>query len=115
MPAASGRLAQAAKAGHTGRRYKVAFSWQPDGKWWPPKAHQRGGLYTHILLASGPREGNWWFWIQNDDGHRISDMAHVQTDEDAHEGSCQQAVIDFDIQDPGLTYVGRKLHVSSSD
>ncbi len=101
--------------GHPVDGYKVAFSWQPDGEVVATKGSSEGGTYTHILGASGPREGNWWFWIQNDDGHRISDMAHVQTDKDAHEGNCQQAVIDFDIQDPSLIYVGRKLHVSSSD
>lgn len=94
--------------------YKVAFSWQPDGEVVATKSSSEGGLYTHILLASGPREGNWWFWIENDDGHRISEMAHVHTDKDPHAGNCQQAVIDFDIQDPSLVYVGRKLHIPST-
>ena len=93
--------------------YIVAFSWQPDGEVVATRGSSEGGHYTHILLASGPREGNWWFWIQNEDGHRISEMAHVHTHKDPHEGNCQQAVIDFDIQDPSIIYVGRKLHVST--
>ncbi len=101
--------------GHPVDGYRVAFSWQPDGEVVASKTSTEGGRYTHILLASGPREGNWWFWIQNSDGHRISDMAHVHTHEDSAAGNCQHAVIDFDIQDPGIIYIGRKLAVPSSE
>ena len=94
--------------------YRVAFSWQPDGEVVARKSTSAGGHFTHILHASGPREGNWWFWIENDDGHRISEMAHVRTHKDPHSGNCQQAVISFDIQDPHFIYIGRKLHVPSS-
>ncbi len=94
--------------------YRVAFSWQPDGEVVARKSSSGGGHFTHILQASGPREGNWWFWIENEDGHRISEMAHVQTDKDPHAGNCQQAVIDFEIQNPHFIYIGRKLHIPST-
>ena len=100
--------------GHPVNDYRVAFSWQPDGEVVARKRSSEGGQYTHILLASGPREGSWWFWIENEDGHRISEMAHVRTDKDHQAGSCQHAVIDFDIHDPHLTYIGRKLHIPSA-
>lgn len=101
--------------GHPVDGYRVAFSWQPDGEVVASKASAEGGLYTHILLASGPREGNWWFWIENSDGHRISEMAHVHTHKDPAAGNCQHAVIDFDISDPGFVFIGRKLAVPSAE
>lgn len=100
--------------GHPVNDYQVAFSWQPDGDVVARKRSAKGGQYTHILLASGPREGHWWFWVENKDGQRISEMAYVHTDKDPQAGNCQQAVIDFDIQNPHLTYIGRKLHVPST-
>lgn len=95
--------------------YRVAFSWQPDGEVVARRLSGEGaaaGAYTHVLQASGPRAGNWWFWIENKDGKRISEMAHARTDKDPHTGKCQRLVIDFDIRDPGLTYVGRKLRIT---
>ena len=100
--------------GHPVNGYKVAFSWQPDGEVVARKSSSEGGHFTHILKASGTREGSWWFWVENNDGHRISEMAFVHTQDDFHPGSCQQAVIDFNIQNPGLTYIGRKLRIPST-
>lgn len=100
--------------GRPANGYRVAFSWQPDGEVVARKVSAEGGHYTHILQASGPREGNWWFWVENKDGHRISEMAYVHTHKDPRSGNCQQAVIDFDIQDPGLTYIGRKLKITAA-
>ena len=84
--------------------YQVVFSWQPDGAvvagitsgphaGYPSWAQ---GYYSHILEANAPREGDWWFWIQDEAGKRISEMAHVHTDGVAGEGKCQQALINFD-------------------
>ena len=84
--------------------YRVVFSWQPDGAvvagitsgphaGYPSWAQ---GYYSHILEANAPREGDWWFWIQDEAGNRISEMAHVHTDGVAGEGKCQQALINFD-------------------
>ena len=95
--------------------YRVVFSWQPDGEVVGRTISGEGpfpGLFTHILQASGPREGDWWFWIENSDGDRISEMAHFHTDSLPQEGNCQWAVLDFDIQNPGLTYLGRRLHIA---
>ncbi len=100
--------------GHPVDGYKVAFSWQPDGEVVARKSSSEGGHFTHILKASGTREGSWWFWVENGDGHRISEMAYVHTQDDFHPASCQQAVINFDIHDPGLTYIGRKLRIPST-
>lgn len=82
----------------------VAFSYAVDG---PIVAtvqsgpHQgypgwRTGFYSHILSPSGPREGDWYFWIVDESGKRISKAGYVHTDGSAGEGRCQQAVIDFD-------------------
>lgn len=94
--------------------YRVAFSWQPDGEVVARKSSSEGGHFTHILQASGPREGSWWFWIENEDGHRISEMAYVHTHKEPHAGNCQQAVIDFEIQNPQFIYIGRKLRIPST-
>lgn len=84
--------------------YRVTFSYAPDG---PPVAtitsgpHEGypnwdTGYYSHILQHDGPREGNWFFWIVDGGGQRISAIANVHTDGEAGDGKCQQAVIDFD-------------------
>lgn len=92
--------------GQPANGYRVVFSWTPDGQivagitsgphegyiGWDP------GYYSHIIQAYGPRAGDWWFWIVDGAGTRISEMAHVRTDATAGEGKCQQAVIDFDSQ-----------------
>ena len=91
--------------------YRVVFSWQPDGEVVARRTSGEGGQYTHILHGAGPREGNWWFWIENEDEQRISEMGYVHTDPDPHTGKCQWAVIDFDIQNPDLIYIGRRLNI----
>ena len=91
--------------------YRVVFSWQPDGEVVAGRTSGGGGQYTHILHGAGPREGSWWFWIENEDEQRISEMAYVHTDEGADAGNCQWAVIDFDIQNPDLIYIGRRLNI----
>ncbi|MCB0114925.1 MAG: SH3 domain-containing protein [Caldilineaceae bacterium] len=84
--------------------YFVAFSYAPDG---PIVAQiQTGphegypgwdqGFYSHILQSDGAREGNWFFWVVDGSGNRISELANVRTDGVAGDGKCQQAVVDFD-------------------
>jgi hypothetical protein len=84
--------------------YMVVFSWAPDGPivariqsgphegypGWGP------GFYSHILNANGPREGNWYFWIVDENETRISALANIQTHGEAGPGKCQQGVVDFD-------------------
>lgn len=104
--------------GQPANGFRVVFSWRPDGqivaRAISGAGGQEGGQFSHILLGSGPREGNWWFWVENDAGNRISEMAHVQTDRHPHEGMCQRAVLDFDIQSLDFTYIGRRLHIPGS-
>jgi outer membrane biosynthesis protein TonB len=82
----------------------VAFSYAPDGpivariKAGPHPGYEGWdqGFYSHILQHDGPREGNWWFWVVDPGGNRISEMANVHTDGEAGPGKCQQAIVDFD-------------------
>ncbi len=54
------------------------------------------GFYSHIIQHDGPREGDWFFWIVDGNGQRISAAAHVHTDGFRRRRQGQQAVIDFD-------------------
>ena len=38
-------------------------------------------------------------------------MAHLETHADTHYGHCQSAVVDFDIHNPNLTYIGPPLQL----
>jgi len=84
---------------------RVVYSYAPDGPWvtepvitgphmgypnWAP------GFYSHLIGVSGPRSGDWYFWLVDGSGKRISAMAHLRTDDSAGPGKCQQAIIDFD-------------------
>ena len=91
--------------------YGVVFSWQPDGNVVARTSSGGGGEFDFILHGAGPRVGDWWFWVENGAGNRISEMAHVHTDKDPHTGKCQRAVIGFDIGNPQLTYIGRRLQI----
>jgi hypothetical protein len=92
------------KSGQPVNGYNVVFSYAPDG---PVVAgitsgphagytNWNTGFYSHIIQHDGPREGNWFFWITDGSGKRISAIANVQTHGEAGDGKCQQAVIDFD-------------------
>lgn len=81
----------------------VAFSFQPDGPivaqiqsgphpgypQWSP------GFFSHILSATGPRAGNWFFWIVDGNGRRISVIVPVVTTASVGPTGCQQALIFF--------------------
>ena len=98
--------------------FRVVFSWQPDDHVVARRVTGENGVpggYVHVLDGGGPRAGNWWFWVENSDGQRISEMAHLHTDAHPHAGMCQRAVIDFDIRDPALTYVGRRLRITAGN
>ena len=92
------------KGGSPANGYQVAFSYAPDGpivatvQSGPHQGYEgwSTGFYSHILSPNSPREGNWFFWIVDGSGKRISQIANVHTDGDAGDGKCQQAVIDFD-------------------
>ena len=83
---------------------QVAFSYALDGpvvasvQSGPHQGYEgwNTGFYSHILSTDGAREGDWYFWIVDDNGQRISAGGHVHTDGTAGDGKCQQAIIDFD-------------------
>ena len=81
------------------------------GRWWPGEPPEREACTPTYFTEPVPREGSWWFWIENEDEQRISEMGFVHTDKDPHTGKCQWAVIDFDIQNPDLIYIGRRLNI----
>ncbi len=83
--------------------YKVVFSSGPDGAWatdpiqsGPHKGYEgwNQGYYSHIINASGPQAGNWFVWVVDDGGQRISEIGNFQTN--GKGGSCNQAIVDFD-------------------
>lgn len=53
------------------------------------------GFFSHILSATGPRAGSWFFWIENEAGERLSVVVPVVTTAFAEPGGCQQAQIYF--------------------
>lgn len=92
------------RSGQPTNGLSVAFSYAQDGpivatvQSGPHQGYEgwSTGFYSHIIQADGPREGDWYFWIVDGNGQRISKAAHVHTDGSAGDGKCQQAVIDFD-------------------
>lgn len=83
--------------------YKVVFSYAPDAA--PitspmttgPHPGYEGwdaGYYSHIINASGPAAGNWFVWVVDDSGNRISEIANWQSTGPGE--GCNQAVVDFD-------------------
>ncbi|NOX60569.1 MAG: SH3 domain-containing protein [Chloroflexi bacterium] len=93
------------KGGQPANGYRVVFSYAPDGPWatqpaitgphegypnWAP------GFYEHIISAPGfgPKAGNWFVWIVDANGNRISEIANFQSTGPG--GNCNQAVVDFD-------------------
>lgn len=81
----------------------VVFSYAPDGPWaTPPQisgphegyTNWNAGYYSHIIKASDPQAGEWFVWIVDAGGARISEIAHW-TSTGPGDG-CNAAVIDFD-------------------
>ncbi|MEZ4621743.1 MAG: SH3 domain-containing protein [Caldilineaceae bacterium] len=89
--------------GQPANGYKVVFSYAPDG---PPITapvisgpHEgypgwQTGFYSHIIHASNPEAGNWFVWVVDDAGNRISEIANWQSTGPGE--GCNQAVVDFD-------------------
>lgn len=83
--------------------YKVVFSYAPDGPHVTPAVTTGphpgyegwdAGYYSHIINASGPQSGNWFVWVVDDGGSRISEIANWQSTGPGD--GCNQAVVDFD-------------------
>lgn len=84
---------------------RVVFSYAADGpavtapaisgphpgyEGWAP------GYYSHVIRApgGGPAAGNWFVWIVNEQGGRISEIANWQSAGPG--GACNEATVDFD-------------------
>lgn len=84
----------------------VAFSYAPDGPIvakiasgpHPGYPNWAPGFFSHILGVGGPREGDWYFWIVDEQEQRISVLIYLHTDGQAGEGRCQQGILRFDQQ-----------------
>jgi hypothetical protein len=73
--------------------YAVVFSWQPDGVWSSNpvvSGPNPSGTYTHFI---GVAVGDWWVWIVDEQGQRISPMGAFSTDGPG--GVCNVATVDF--------------------
>ncbi|MCB0070248.1 MAG: SH3 domain-containing protein [Caldilineaceae bacterium] len=89
--------------GQPSNGYRVVFSYAPDG---PPVTEPmisgphpgyegwNTGYYSHIISAAGPRAGNWFVWVVDEQGQRISEIANWQSKGPG--GDCNQASVDFD-------------------
>ena len=84
----------------------VAFSYAPDGPIvakiasgpHPGYPNWAPGFFSHILGTGGPRQGDWYFWIVDEQEQRISVLIYLRTDGQAGEGQCQQGLLRFDHQ-----------------
>jgi uncharacterized protein YraI len=83
--------------------FKVVFSYAPDGPHVTPPVQSGphpgyegwdAGYYSHIINAAGPKDGNWFVWVVDDGGQRISEIGNWQSKGPG--GDCNQAVVDFD-------------------
>lgn len=89
--------------GQPANGYKVVFSYAPDA---PPITapvlsgpHQgyegwRTGYYSHIINASNPKAGDWYVWVVDDSGNRISEIGKWSSTGPGD--GCNQAIVDFD-------------------
>jgi hypothetical protein len=91
------------KGGQPFNGARVVFSYAPDGPWASdpmisgPHDGYPGwntGYYSHIINAAGPQAGNWYVWLVDGNGARISEMANWQSTGPGD--GCNQATVDFD-------------------
>jgi hypothetical protein len=78
--------------------YRVTFSYEADGPRVPLQPAISGssgdpGSYAHILSAGVTRVGDWYAWLVDGDGQRISTFGSFHTDGAANR--CNSATIDF--------------------
>lgn len=76
--------------------YRVVFSYEADGPWvTAPTISGNGqpGFYTHIISVGGARSGNWFAWIVDAEGERISVLAGFSTD--GLGGACNVVTVNF--------------------
>lgn len=91
------------KGGQPANGFRIVFSYAPDGPWatqpqisGPHEGYTgwNAGYYSHIIKASDPIAGDWYVWIVNSGGARISEMAHWHSTGPGD--GCNQATVDFD-------------------
>lgn len=89
--------------------HKVVFSYAPDG---PPATspvmsgphpgytNWDTGYYSHIINSGKPQAGNWFAWVVDDAGQRISEIGNWQftgpSPDSKNPTGCNQVVVDFD-------------------
>lgn len=76
--------------------YRIVFSYEADGPWVTAPAvsgNQQPGFYTHIISVGGARSGNWFAWIVDVAGERISALAAFTTD--GIGGACNVVTVNF--------------------
>ncbi|HRW07632.1 MAG TPA: hypothetical protein P5121_21160, partial [Caldilineaceae bacterium] len=86
-------------AGAPADGYRVTFSYEPDGPLVPQQPALSGsdgkpGAYSHILSVAVRRIGDWYAWLIDSDGQRISTIAAFHTDGDSNQ--CNDAQINFE-------------------
>jgi hypothetical protein len=79
--------------------YGITFSYEPDGPKVPQQPAFSGkggqpGYYDHILGAGVSRVGDWFAWLVDNNGERISTIAAFHTDGAANR--CNNATVDFE-------------------
>lgn len=84
--------------GEPSNGYGVTFSYEPDGPTVPQQPAISGsggepGFYTHILGVGIARAGNWFAWLVDDHGARISTLGAFRTD--GFGGHCNVVTVDF--------------------
>lgn len=88
--------------GEPANGYQVVFSIEPDGDWATapvitgPHAGYEGwapGYYSHIIRAVGPIADDWYVWIVDGGGERISEIAQWTSTGPGED--CNQAQVDF--------------------
>ena len=81
----------------------VVFSYAPDGPAvtnpqisGPHEGYPNwnAGYYSHIIRATDPIVGDWYVWIVNSSGARISEIANWKSTGPGE--GCNEAVVDFD-------------------
>lgn len=89
--------------GQPANGYKVVFSYGPDA---PPITAPvisgphpgypgwKPGYYSHIINATGPKAGDWYVWVVDDAGVRISEIGKWTSTGPGE--ACNQAIVDFD-------------------
>lgn len=78
--------------------YNITFSYEPDGPKVPQQPAVSGsdgepGHYAHILGAGVARMGDWFAWMVDSSGQRISTIATFHTDGAANR--CNNATVNF--------------------